>query len=299
MRRIALGLALGLGVLTGPATWAEATPPPCRTTAGDEGLLFAETHAMIFSPVAFDEVRRTAKDIQVFSDIREGQGVLAYLGKATADSMVEFVAGGAVVHQCVARIVDFDPKFHDLTQLQSGDCDLKVVAGRSELLAGHSQVVEVLQDIAEVSIASPRLVQLSMLTSRRIYLLGQAPGLTVLASLTEGVSGEFKVNLCPIRAVGIETVLAAGGPTDSDLCQDAEGAPMRLAVGQTARMVFRDAAGNAMEYSEAAVASPKVVGFSFDDRKSAVLTGTAPGWTTLTLLTQNAELATSCEVIVE
>jgi Pilus formation protein N terminal region len=292
LRLFALGLALSL-----PGAGQAQTVPPCQTTAGEEGLFFTESHAMVFSPVAFDDVRSTAKGVVVFPDIRQGQGVQIFLGKASSDGVVEFLADGSVVHQCLARIVAFDPAVHDLAQLQSGDCALKLVAGRTELLAGHGQVLELPQDIVDFSIAAPRFVGLSTLTSRRIYLQGYAPGVTVLVWLTDGVSGEFAINLCPIRVVGTEAVLAAGGPLDGDLCQDAEGAPMRLAVGQTARMAFRDDAGNAVEYREAAVASPKVVELNFDDEESAGVTGLAPGWTTLTF--SRADMVTSCEIVVE
>jgi hypothetical protein len=274
LRFMAVGcLFMGLGGLRAEAQ----TVPPCQTTAGNEGLFFAGTHAMIFSPVAFDEVRSLGPEIQVFSDIREGLGVMAYLGKPSEDSVVEFVAEGAVVHQCLGRIVAFDPKLHDMAQLQSGDCTLKLIAGRKELLAGHAQVLELPQDLADVSISAPRYVDISTLSSRWLYVWGKAQGLAVLAWLTEGEAGSYGINLCPIMAVSPEAVLAAGGPTDAELCQDVDGAPMRLGVGQVAMMAFRDAAGNEMEYGEAAMADPTVAKFSFKDTKSGEMTGVAPG----------------------
>jgi hypothetical protein len=296
IRLLALGLTIA--VLGGGQVEAQ-TVPPCKTTAGEDGLFFAGTHATIFSPVAFDEVRSMAPDIQVFSDIREGQGVLAYLGKPSEDSVVEFVTEGAVVHQCLGRIVAFDPKLHDIAQLQSGDCGWQLVSGRKDLLVGHAQVLEFRQDFVEVSISAPRYVDISRLSSRWLYMHGKAPGLVVLAWITESEPGSYAINLCPITAISPEAALAAGGPADTELCQDADGAPMRLSVGQVALMAFRDASGNEMEYDEATMADPKVADFTFDDTESAVVAGTAPGWTSLTLVAYNSEMVTTCEIIVE
>jgi hypothetical protein len=293
-------LVLGLTVaVLGGGQLAAETVPPCQTTAGEDGLFFSQTLAVISSPVAFDEVRSMGSEIQVFSDVRDGQGVLAYLGKASDAGVVEFVADGAVVHQCLGRIVDFDPKVHDMAQLQSGDCALKLIAGRKDLLVGHSQVLEFPQDFAEVSISAPGDVGISTLSSRWLYLLGHAPGLTVLAWLTEGEPGPYSINLCPITSISPEAVLAAGGPTDTELCRDVEGAPMRLGVGESARMALRDAAGNEMEYQEAAMASPTVAEFNFDDTRGARVTGLAAGWTSLTLVAYSSEMVTTCEIIVE
>jgi hypothetical protein len=296
VRFLAVGLTFAL---LGSGQLEAQTVPPCKTTAGDSGLFFAGTFALIFSPVAFDEVRSQGAEIQVFSDVRDGLGVLSYLGKPSEDSVVEFVAEGAVVHQCLGRIVAFDPKRHDMAQLQSGDCGWQLVSGRKELLAGHAQVLEFPEDFSEISISAPRDVDISTLSSRLLYLHGNAPGLAVIAWFVEGEPGAYTINLCPITAISPEAVLAAGGPTDAELCQDADGAPMRLGVGQVARMAFRDAAGDAMEYQEAAMADATVAEFNFDDTRGARVTGLAAGWTSLTLVAYSSEMVTTCEIIVE
>jgi hypothetical protein len=296
VRFLAVGLTFAL---LGSGQLEAQTVPPCKTTAGDSGLFFAGTFALIFSPVAFDEVRSQGAEIQVFSDIRDGLGVLAYLGKASEDNLVEFLADGAVAHQCQGRIVEFDPKRHDTAQLQSGDCGWQLVSGRKELLAGHAQVLEFPEDFSEISISAPRDVDISTLSSRLLYLHGNAPGLAVIAWFVEGEPGAYTINLYPITAISPEAVLAAGGPADAELCQDADGAPMRLGVGQVAGMEFRDAAGNEMEYGEASMADPTAVEFSFKDTRSATVTGLAPGWTSPTLVAYNLELVTTCEILVE
>ncbi|MCU0826509.1 MAG: pilus assembly protein N-terminal domain-containing protein [Tabrizicola sp.] len=176
---------------------------------------------------------------------------------------------------------------------------MTLVSGRQKLLAGHAQLLEFPSDFAEVSMSAPGLVDISVVSSRWLYVLGKAPGLAVLAWISEGEAGVLSINLCPFAADSPETELAAGAPADAELCQDADGAPMRLGVGQVVQIAFRDAAGKEMQITEATMAAPKIADLSVKDNKSAVVTGVGPGWTSLTLIDFDSQRAMTCEIIVE
>lgn len=75
---------------------------------------------------------------------------------------------------------------------------------------------------------------------------------------------------------------------------------MKLSVGQTARMVFRDAEGNATEYGEASIANPVVADFNFEfGGEAGSVTAVGRGSTSLTLLGPDATVAVNCEIAVE
>lgn len=111
--------------------------PACKTTAGDDGLLFLGEFGLIHIPVAFAQVTADASKLVLMPDVRDAQGVLqgvlAFGGPASPDlvkkagtlwnspveALVEFTGtNGGLVHQCRVRIVTFDPAKHDLSQLQ-------------------------------------------------------------------------------------------------------------------------------------------------------------------------------------
>lgn len=309
--RLRFGLMFALGLCTTVAVPVAAQTvmdpaevPACKTTAGDDGLLFHGTFGMVYAPVAFDNVRTEADNLSLNAEIRDGLGVFARGGRNIKDSpqqvdaapaaLVEFIADGTIVHHCAVKIVAFNPDKHDLARLQSGDCDLRLVAGRAPLAAGHAQILEVPQEIYELSIGNPSIADISTLTDRSLYLLGKSPGVTVLAWFPDDVEGSAIVNFCPVSVTSPEEV------PDKDLCLDATGVPMRLSVGQSATMQLRDSLGRFADFAEAAVAAPGIADFSFAEGKaSATITGLASGSTSLTLLTDNSSIAQNCEIVVE
>jgi hypothetical protein len=308
VRLLALGLAVAvLGAVPGRAQ----TVPPCRTTAGGDGLVFEGTYALIFAPVAFETVMTDAPEIVIVPEVRDGLGVLASGDKVTAGSaVVDFLTGGAVVHQCAVEVVAFDPQVHDPAQLQAGNCDLSVVAGRPRLMAGHGQVLDIdgapmptldafgqPRSQIEMAISNPSIADFSALTDSRIYLLGKTTGLTSLLWMTAKADETFAINLCPITVVVPADVFGLEGPSEQDLCQDAEGGPMRLVVGQATGMRFPESQG--MEVWESTIAAPSIAEFSFaQGGKSGTVEAHKPGTTSITLFGEDEAVAVHCEVVV-
>jgi hypothetical protein len=306
-RKIGLGLLLilGLGATDGAPVAAQTDPPAptaCKTTAGDDGLLFQGFYGMVHSPVEFETIRVEDGRLTFYPELRDGLGSLAFGGPVTAnEAFVEFLAAdGKVVHQCVVKIVAFDPEVHELTRLQAGDCKLKLVAGRQQLMAGHAQVWEFPQKPSERDIAPPLVADISTISNTRLYLLGKSPGVAVLAWTVDEADASQLINLCPIKVASPSEALGDDGPEDKDLCRDASGVQMRLSVGQTATMEFRDGDGQFIEFQEVVTAAPDIAEFSFAaDGPGATLRGVAPGSTSITLLNHDATIVQNCEVVVE
>jgi hypothetical protein len=296
LRLFALGLALSL-----PGAVQAQTVPPCRTTAGEEGLLFEGTFSLIESPVDFEAVTSLPDHLKLFPDLRDGLAVLAIGEHGPADrAVVVFTAGGDEVHRCGVEIEKFDPNIHDRALLQSGDCTLSVVAGLPQLVMSHAQVIERPRAFEKLGVAAPDIADLATLSDRRVYLLGKMPGTTALVWAERAPSGSLDINLCPLLVASPEAGFGPDGPADDVLCQDESGAPTRLSVGQTARLVFRDANGKVREYGENLVANPEVADFSFEfGAEAGTVTGVGPGSTSLTLLTLDGETAVNCEISVE
>ncbi len=189
---LVLGLIAGGGTPVA-AQSVEAVPAgmaPCRTTAGGDGLLFRGLYGMVYSPVDFAQARTEATGLTVIDALRDGPGVVAVGGRAPAptdgeapdeavEAVVTFLSGdGQLVHSCAVQVVPFDASLNDLAQLRSGACDLKRVAGLPHLLAGHAQVWETPLALAEAAIGPVRTADISTLSDRRLYVIGQSPGPT-------------------------------------------------------------------------------------------------------------------------
>jgi hypothetical protein len=306
-RNLCLGLLwiLGLGATDGAPVAAETDPPAlaaCKTTAGDDGLLFQDYHGMVHSPVEFETVRAEGSKLTFFPDMRDRLGSLAKAGPdAAPEAVVEFVAAdGTTVHQCVVKIVAFDPEVNELQRLQAGDCNLKLVAGRAQLMAGHGQVVELPQDLADATIGPISVAYYSPIIDRSLYLLGKSPGMAVLVWMAPEAEGAGGVNLCPLTVADPVVVLGAGGPDDKDLCRDANDAPIRLSVGQTAKTEFRDTDGKDTEFIDYVPAAPRIADFSIDfGMTSGTVIGRAPRSTSITLFRRDGSVGLQCEVVVE
>lgn len=310
---LVLGLIAGGGTSVA-AQSVEAVPAgmaPCRTTAGGDGLLFRGLYGMVYSPVDFAQARTEATGLTVIDALRDGPGVVAVGGSAPAptdgeapdeavEAVVTFLSGdGQLVYSCAVQVVPFDASLNDLAQLRSGACDLKRVAGLPHLLAGHAQVLETPLALSEADIGPRSTADMSILSDRRLYLIGQAPGPTAVLWTAEAADGSMPVNLCPFVVESPGAVFGPGGPKDEDLCKDEAGAPIRLAVGQTARTGFRDDNGQLIEFQEGAVAEPAIVDLRFTDGgKGAMIEGLTPGSTSLTLLSYDATVAKNCEIVV-
>jgi hypothetical protein len=309
VRPMVLGLTLiGLSAMPGKAQ----TVPPCQTTAGEDGLVFEGTYTLIFAPVAFDTVRTDAPEIKIAPEARDGLGVLASGEKVTVgDAVVDFLTAGTVVHQCAVTVAVFDPKVHDLALLQAGDCGLKVVAGRPRLMAGHGQVVDIDEapptvldafgqprSQIEVATSDPSIADMSALTDSRLYLLGQMPGLTSLLWMVAKADKTFAINLCPLTVADPVDVIDPKGPADAELCQDAEGKPIRLSVGQVTSMRFPG--GKGVEIMESTIAAPAIAGFAFaEGGKSGTVEAHQPGTTSITLFGGESAVAAHCEIVVD
>jgi hypothetical protein len=316
--RFGLLLILGLAAteVAPVAAQTVANPveiPACRTTAGEDGLLFQGMFAMVYAPVEFESVRAEEGKLSLFPEVRDELGMLAESkpGAATR-AVIEFLAAdGTVVHQCAVTGVTFDPEVQDLAQLQTGDCNLSLVAGRPQLVVGHAQVWEINWALppardafgrarVEVGISDPSIADMSRFSERQLYLLGKSPGVTVLGSVVEEQDSSHSINLCPINVLTPAEVIGAEGPEDKDLCHDANGVPMRLSVGQTATMELREGDAQGIEVSEASTAAPDIADFSFaEGGTGATVKGLAPGSTSITLYNTDAFIAQHCEVSVE
>jgi hypothetical protein len=309
--RFALGVlglfACGL-VLSLPGTAQAQSVPLCRTTAGDDGVVFEGTFSLIDAPVAFASAIFDVEGVQEYVTFRHGRTVLVQAienrpGRAFepyAAKLAFSAADGAIVHECAVRVVAYDPRVHDPAQLQAGDCNLTVIAGLPHLVMGHAQVIEMPRAFEKAVSGAPGIVGLTPLFERRIYSLGKRPGMTVLAWSERKPTGRLAVNLCPVPVASPTEGFGPDGPGDDVLCRDEQGAPMRLAVGQTARMVFRDARGQAMKYAEQSVANPAVAGFRFEPgARAGTVVGLVRGSTSLTLLTLDGETIVTCEIFVE
>lgn len=305
IRPWAVGLILAM---LGGGQGAAQELPPCQTTAGEEGLVFAGAFSLIQSPVDFATARSGAEAVQVFGEVRDGLGVLVLgaesgpeEGSGGVEVQVTFAAKeGAVVHACAVNVLPFDPTLNDPAQLSAGDCNLTVIAGLPQLVMSHAQVIEVPRVFEKLGVAAPQIADMASLSERRFYLLGKRPGTTVLIWTEREPTGSLGVNLCPIPVASPDEGFGPAGPGDDVLCQDEQGAPVRLAVGQTARMVFRDAGGTPMEYGEYSVANPAVADFSFEfGAEAGMITAIGNGSTSLTLLTSDGKTAVNCEISVE
>lgn len=212
VRHLAFGLTFAvLGAVPGEAQ----TVPPCKTTAGEDGLVFEGTYALIHAPVAFDTVTSDAPEIGIVPELESGLTVLALVGKASADSVVvEFLADEAVVHQCAVTVVAFDPTIHYLARLEAGDCNLQLVAGNPQLVASHAQVLEAPREFWQLANTAEEVAKVSTLSARRLYMWGEAPGLTVLVWLEKDDLGSFAINICPMSVVSSTDGFGAKGPRD-------------------------------------------------------------------------------------
>jgi Flp pilus assembly secretin CpaC len=305
----AFGLLFGTG-LSATAQDAGGVVPPCRTTAGPEGRLFVDTYAMVHSPVPFATATAVDGAVTLVPEVRDASGMLLMGGLprfspeygtgAAVDEIVFQDEAGQTVHQCRVELIAFDPAVHKLADLQSGDCNLRLLAGLPRLLAGHAQVWETPSDFSELLVDNPAIGDISTLSERRLYLLGKSPGIVVLVWIG-GEPGAFtSINFCPFEVLGSGDALAAQAIGENDLCRDDAGQPMRLKVGQTARLHLNDPAGSPLEVWEASIAAPRIADFRFlGSAREATVTGSAPGSTSVTLFGAGGTPVLACEIVVE
>lgn len=292
VRRLALGVIIGL---LGAVQVTAETLPPCRTTAGEEGLVFEAVMANVQSPVTYDEVRSGRQSLLIWRD--SPQGPLVWPNpepEATRVETLTFLAAGREVYECKVTVEAFDPALHRVEQIQSGTCAFRVMAGLSSLQAGHAQVLQVAKGTTVLGVGNPGISDYSALSAGQLYLLGKVPGVTVLASVMGPAEEVVDVSLCPI------VVTEAADLLDGELCRDGDGAPIRLGRGETAIMPFVDSAGGAYSVETTTVGAPEIADFAYlDDRSGLRIVGKVRGSTTFIMFGDLARVAAACAVVVE
>lgn len=323
-----LRLLTAFAVLVGSPVAAQdgsafAGLPACVTNAGPDGEMIGGFYGLIYAPVVFDRVRalgETGSGLTVISEMRDGLGVLAkpeFVPVDAAPSLpptlnaagepmvrVEFIAGSdTVVHACAVHIVSFDPKRYDLTKLQTGNCDLKLVAGLPQLRVGHLQVWRT-PETQDGAFVSPILVMdLTSLDSDLVMPSGNSPGFALLGWDKKRQDGTVQISLCPFEIEAAVEGDVARPIDDQYLCKDPQGKPLLLAPGEVATVQAHNVDGSVFETEEWMVQSTGIAKRNGFDKatQGAIVLAVAAGSTSVALLGRKDGHVTAfvCEVVVE
>lgn len=285
------------------------TVPICRTNLGSGGHWIFGLPGMVYAPVPYDDVKVSGTDLQAWAMARNGLGVLiaeAFNAKwptKAPTAQVEFLRGTeGVVYRCNVNIVPYDPDLEDMETLQVGDCNLRLVAGRPQLMVGHAQVWETPQDSEEFSLGPHKVIDGSTLSERMIMPLGNSAGVSMIVWAPRSTDGTLLANLCPVRVAPAPGMAGSERLDEKDLCKDSDGTPMRLAVGQVVTMELEKGEGRVFAVDEYALGDPKIVASSGFDKvkKMPILKGVSPGTTSIVLLSNSDGVqARVCEAQVE
>ena len=170
------------------------------------------------------------------------------------------------------------------------------MAGLPRLTEDHSQVWAFLEDFEEIRVTPANIVNVTRLSARSFYLLPRRPGLVMLEVVRNSLGNERATSLCPFTVVTRQIAFGVNGLTDEEICKDANDLPLRLSVGQSAEFpVLFD------EEHEFATSAPTILDASrFDPvRNTTIITGLAPGTSSLTMITVDGLQAKGCVVKVE
>lgn len=299
-----------LAIKATPA-FAEA-PALCETNVGVPGQLLDGFDGMVYSPVAFDQMKTVGSPLQYWNENKDGLGLLVFAGDmlgtskvdavgnaalAANQALVTFTQGdGTVVHQCQVEIVAYDPALHDLAKLQVGDCSMTQLAGMTQLVAGHAQVWVFPPDFEEISASPWRIADTSTLSASSFYLLAKTAGAVVITAIRGEFGEDRSISLCPVNVIDQHQAFGEQGISDDVICKDATGAPMRLHMGQSAAISIPYGKDH-----ELATSSPSLLDVSrFDEsRNTRMITAIAPGISSITMITVDGLQGIGCEVVVQ
>jgi hypothetical protein len=289
----------------------------CETNVGIKGQLLDGYNGMVYSPVAFDQMKTVGSPLQYWNENKDGLGVLVFAGDMLGTSKVDaagnaalagnqalvtFTQGdGTVVHQCQVEVVTYDPAQHDLAKLQVGDCSMTQLAGMTQLVAGHAQVWVFPPDFEEISASPWRIADTSTLSASSFYLVAKTAGAVLITAIRRKFGEDRSISLCPFNVVTPQQAFGEQGLSDDEMCKDVKGAPVRLTVGQTAILPMSQGEEHPVSFTDFAISAPDVLASLGYEKtgNSWTITAIAPGTSSLTALTPDGLHAMGCEVVVE